>query len=67
MQPSANPPLGHLTAKPFFGTPAFVVLKSTPGAMNSVSPNKSVYLSAKRGLLKEKPPNQINYPVDNFN
>ena len=39
----------------FFGAPAFVVLKSTSGAMNSVSPNKSVYLFAKRGFLKMAP------------
>jgi len=38
----------------FFGAPAFVVLKSTTGtgAMNSIPPNKSVYLSAKRDLHK---------------
>jgi len=35
-----------------FETP---VLNSTSGAMNSVPPNKSVYLSAKPGLLKATP------------
>ena len=52
----ARPPLGTwLDNLCFFGAPAFVVLKSTSGAMNSVPPNKSVYLSAKRGLLKVAP------------
>jgi len=38
----------------FFGAPAFVVLKSRPtsDAMNSVPPNKSLYLYAKRDLFK---------------
>jgi len=36
----------------FFRAPAFVVLNSTSGAMNSILQNKSVYLSAKRDLLK---------------
>ena len=36
----------------FSGGPAFVVLKSTSGAMHSVPTNKSVYLSAKRTHLK---------------
>jgi len=39
----------------FFGAPAYVVLRSTSGAMNSVPQNKFVYLSAKRGLLKVAP------------
>jgi len=49
-----SPPLGHFSGLPlrFIGSPALVVLKSTSGAINSVSPNKSAYLSAKRGLLK---------------
>jgi len=36
----------------FSVAPAFVVLKSTSGAMNLVPTNKSVYLSTKRGYLK---------------
>ena len=39
----------------------FVIFNSTPGAIISVPPNKSVYLSAKRGLLKVAPC-QINCP-----
>jgi len=35
-----------------FGAPTYVVFKSTSGAMNSVPPNKPVYLSAKHELLK---------------
>jgi len=52
-----NPPLGHLYRSPlcFFGAPAFVVVNSTSGTMNSVPPNKSVYLSSKRGLFKVAP------------
>jgi len=39
----------------FLGDSAFVVLKNTSGTINSVPPNKSVYLSAKRRLLKVAP------------
>ena len=54
----SNPPLWHLSWWPLFTRcPAvrclednIVVLKRTSGEMNSVLPNKSFYLSAKRGL-----------------
>ena len=48
---------------------SFVVLKSTSDAMNSVPQNKSVYLSAKRGLLKVAPEiNLLPFPaISNFN
>ena len=36
----------------FFSALTFIVLKSTPGTINSVLPNKSVCLSSERGLLK---------------
>jgi len=62
VRPSATLPLRHLAAQTaFFDDPAFVVLKSTSGAMNSLMPNKSVYLSAKSGLVNVIP-SQIIYP-----
>jgi len=48
-----------ITSVFFFGAQAFLVLKSTSGAMNSVQASKSVYLFAKHGLLKVAP-SQIN-------
>jgi len=52
-RPSAGIP--HWITSVFFGVLAFVVLKSTSGAIKSLPPNKSVYLSAKQDLLKAVP------------
>ena len=53
----------------FYGAPTFVVLASTSGAVNSISPNKSVYLSAKRDLFKlALEPNWLSIPtIENCN
>jgi len=39
----------------FYSAPAFVVLRSTSRAINSIPPNKSVYISPERGSLNVPP------------
>ena len=48
----------------FYGAPAFVVLESTSGAMNSIAPDKYVCLLATRDLLNiALEPNELSIPA----
>jgi len=62
-KPNAYPPAGapYWTTSVPVDASVFVDLKGTSGAMNSLSPNKNVHLSAKRGFSKWRL-SEINCP-----